>query len=609
MINRVLGRFRIGTKLLIVVGLQGLILSAAFLTFFVSSVSKSANEDTVSQARRVVTLAESIRAEMSDKWKHGIFDQKTLARWAEEGDSDKILASVPIVTAWEAVMARADEGGYRFRTPKFNARNSENEPDEIEASALAMFEADPSLKEHSVYDEHLNAIRYFSPIRLEQECMICHGDPKQSLALWGNSNGIDATGHKMEGYKIDDLHGAFEVIQSLDAADQRAQAAIGSGIGLMLLVLIPSMLFLAYLIRKTIVTPIRKTVSTLNDIAMGEGDLTRRLNVEGKDELSELSHWFNTFIKRIEGVVRNISNAASTVNTASNQVVTNAEVASNATTQSKSQSAVVSTNARDMSSSMQEAASNTNEMSGTLGSLSSAVQEMQEMIATIASNADENATFTNDAETTVRESHQQIDEMGKAADQIGEIVNVIEDIAEQTNLLSLNATIEAARAGDAGKGFAVVASEVKALAHQTALATEDIRQKVSEVQRQSSVAVDSMGEVNNVISQVSGLNRQIAQAVDGQRSTVSDISGDITSVADLAQTVAGQVEESSIASQQITENLASVDGLLSESKTGASDSLEAGQRLHGLAADLDQLVSQFKVSGSDESSDRLTTGG
>ncbi|MEM6776684.1 MAG: methyl-accepting chemotaxis protein [Planctomycetota bacterium] len=594
--NSILGRFRIGTKLLLVVGLQALFLSATFLWFFASTVRSSAHQDTVSQARRVVTVAESIRSEMSDKWKQGIFDQKTLAKWAADGHQDKVLASVPIVTAWEAVMARAEEGGYSFRTPKFDPRNSENEPDAVEAEALNLFATDPRLKEHSVYDEERNAIRYFSPIRLEQECMICHGDPKNSLALWGNDDGLDATGHTMEGYEEGDLHGAFEVVQSLDEADTRAHAAIASGFGLMLIVLVPSMLFLAYLIRKTIVAPIRMTVNTLKDIATGEGDLTKRLQGDGSDEVSELSHWFNTFVERIEGVVRKISTAAGTLNTASNSVVANAGSASETTKQSKSQSAIVSNDAQEMSSNMQDASAHTQEMSGTLSSLSNAVQDMQQMIGTIAGNAEENANFTNEAESVVRESHQQIGEMGAAANQIGEIVNVIQSIAEQTNLLSLNATIEAARAGDAGKGFAVVASEVKALAHQTAIATEDIRSKVSEVQRQSNVAVDSMAETNEVIARVNELNRQIAAAVDGQRTTASEISTDITSVADLARSVAGQVEDSASASRRMTKNMSSVDELLTESASGAEDSLHAGERLHGLASELDGLVSQFRVS-------------
>lgn len=593
---RYLRDLRIRSKLLSLVGLQAIVLSVAFLIMFAVQVRNSAREDTVAQARRVVSMAESVRQEMSKKWKQGIFQQHVLAEWARNGEEDKVLASVPIVTAWEAVMARAEEGGYRFRTPKFDARNADNNPDALEAEALNAFKKSPELSEYTAYDKEQNAIRYFSPIRLEQECMICHGDPKTSQELWGNTRGLDGLGYPMEGYKAGDLHGAFEVVQSLDASDARAQSAIFSGIGLTALVLVPSLLLIALIVRRTIVGPLDRTVATLQDIATGEGDLTRRLDVSGNDELGQLGHWFNTFVARIEDVVRQITQGATTLNQASDSVVSNADGVSSGAERSRQQSAEVNTAANAMSDNMEEVSESTATMSERLAAISDSVVQMQEMISDIASNAEENASFANEAESVVNRSHDQVGDMGAAAEQIGAIVSTIQDIAEQTNLLALNATIEAARAGAAGKGFAVVASEVKQLAKQTAMATEEIRSQVANVQDQSKLTVESIQSINQVIEKVNELNRRIASSVGEQQQTANEITSDVTRVAELAQTVAGQARDTSLASRNITDNLKEVDSILNDNASGAEESLAAGKELSDLATRMQSLVATFKVT-------------
>lgn len=592
----------IRSKILLVVSVQALILSGAFLWMFASKTRESAKEDTESQAKRIIAMAKSVREDMSSKWKQGIFSEELLAKWAHQGEDEKVLGSVPIVTAWRAVMARSEENGYQLRTPKFNPRNSDNEPDAVETEALKAFQADPTLADYSYHDQEANAIRFFSPIRLTSECMICHGDPGTSNELWGNEDGRDPLGYAMENYSVGDLHGAFEVVQSLDAADSRTQSAVTSGLFLMAIVLVPTFALLLFVIQKSILKPLHATVELMKEIATGDGDLTRRLTSNGKDEIAKLGHWFNIFVGRIDGVVRQISGGARTLNSATGSVFTSAETVSAVAEQSKRQSLTVSSAAEEMSINMSNVSEFTVSMSERLEGVSNSIAAMQTNIGMVSQNAKESATVAKDAEEASVKSHEQIGDMGKATHEIGVIVDVIQDIAEQTNLLALNATIEAARAGDAGKGFAVVAEEVKQLAKQTADATENIRLKIENVQQRANVAISSVEEINQIIASVSELSRQIAASVDEQNQMVAAISSDVTTVSDSAQQVASQIRESSNASREITENIAQVDVALAETVSGAANSLAAGDELKQLATRMQDLVSQFRVSEDTEQS-------
>lgn len=595
---KLLSGMSIRSRLLLLVSVQAMVLSIAFLIMFVRHVQESAQDDTQAQARRVSALANSIRDEMSDKWTSGIFDADLLAKWAGEGHTDRILGSVPIVTAWQAVMAKSEEGNYQFRTPNFNPRNPDNEPDKIEAEALNAFKADKGLTEYVVMDKVTNAMRHFSPVRLEQECMLCHGDPKNSLALWGNSDGIDPTGYLMENYSVGDLHGAFEVIQSMDQADQRCASAIFSGFSLMGLVLIPSLCLLSWLIHRSVVKPLAVTVEALKDIASGEGDLTRRLDSDGRDEIAMLGKWFNRFAERIEGVIIKISGGSTTLSAATEVVLSSAHNVSSGTTQSKTQSTTISSAAEELSITMTHVADSTQIMSDKLENASMSVASVEKSITEIAKNAAEGEAVSLQADQTVRLSQDEIRGMNEVTERIGDIVTTIQDIAEQTNLLALNATIEAARAGEAGKGFSVVASEVKELAKQTAMATDHIRQQITNVQGRADRAVQSVDSIRETVAKVHQLSQTIASAVDQQRLAASEIATNVNEAAASGKSVATQLSQVAIATREITENIAHVDTVLQSTSVDAVRSLETGEQLQEVAVSMQQMVAQFRISSA-----------
>jgi methyl-accepting chemotaxis protein len=255
-----------------------ILLGVAMLGAYYVSTEERIVQQYVEKARSVVLTTESAREEMGRKWEQGIFTAETVAQWGHEGRQDKVLASVPVVTAWNAAMAKSKEGGYEFKVPKFDPRNPKNLPDAVEAEVLHMFEKDANLTEHYVLDAKAHKIRYFRPIRLTQECLLCHGDPKTSQELWGNSDGLDITGGPMENWKVGEVHGAFEVVQSLEPAEAQMAVAMWEGAGLIVGLVILSGGVVAWLITRLVSRPTSRIVQTLtsgsDQVAAASGQIS-----------------------------------------------------------------------------------------------------------------------------------------------------------------------------------------------------------------------------------------------------------------------------------------------------------------------------------------------
>ncbi len=354
----------------------------------------------------------------------------------------------------------------------------------------------------------------------------------------------------------------------------------------------------ALAITRSLIRPIDATVETLRDIAEGDGDLTRRLDENQVGELGQLAVYFNRFTQRIHDIVRGIAGNACTLSQSSSQLSQSAMHLSQGAAQSKTQSATVSSAAEELSINMQNMAHSTAEMSAGISTVSRAVEEMKTTISEIAENAERSAEVASQAAAAAEVSNTKVGDMGAAANEIGKVIEVIQDIAEQTNLLALNATIEAARAGEAGKGFAVVATEVKELAKQTAAATDDIRNRIEVMQRSTDQAVGSIEEISDVIGRFNELSRMIASAVEEQSITTQQIASHVSDAAELAQAVARGVSESAEASREITENISHVDGVLQETAAGADQSLASGTELLRLAAEMQGLVDQFHIESA-----------
>ncbi|MEO1617152.1 MAG: methyl-accepting chemotaxis protein [Planctomycetota bacterium] len=231
----------------------------------VKSIRSQAIASTVEKARAICLATESVREQKQEEWEDGLIEHQDLSRLYNESKEDAALGLIPIVSAWRAASKKAAEGGYEFRVPAENPRNPENLPTELEAKALAKIQRE-GLEDYYVVDKEANCVRYFRPVRITKTCLNCHGDPATSNELWGRTDGTDVTGHTMEDWSVGDIHGAFEVSQSLDAADKAAAVGAATAFGLAALALGVVAVLTFYILRR-LTTPLLESAGAIDDAA------------------------------------------------------------------------------------------------------------------------------------------------------------------------------------------------------------------------------------------------------------------------------------------------------------------------------------------------------
>ncbi len=323
-------------------------------------------------------------------------------------------------------------------------------------------------------------------------------------------------------------------------------------------------------------------VERLKDIAAGEGDLTKRLPVEGKDEFAEAANWLNRFIEKLNstlssvcGTTQNLAAAVYQLNSTADQMATSAEEVA-------AQASSVATASEEMAATSNDIASNCH-----------AAADSAQLAANTTQKGFEVVKYTIDGirqrgERT-RQNAQIVASLGERSDQIGAIVATIEDIADQTNLLALNAAIEAARAGEMGRGFAVVADEVRALAERTTRATKEISDMIRAIQAETRQAIVSMEEG------VKGTERGAAEAGQLEQALI-EILEQVNAVTMQVSQIATAAEEQTATTGEITSNIHKISDVVEGTAKGAQDTSNAAGSLSRLGEELRRLMSQFKLS-------------
>ncbi|QUM77055.1 methyl-accepting chemotaxis protein [Moritella sp. 24] len=330
-----------------------------------------------------------------------------------------------------------------------------------------------------------------------------------------------------------------------------------------------------------LVAPIKLVAKRLQDIASGEGDLTQRLEVKSADEVGELATWFNRFLDKLQGTIKDVIKTADTMSNTSQEA---GEIAELSRQGSESQFKEV-----DM--------------------VATASEEMTQTSALVLENADKAAEMACQAEQSAQggqavvqqsaESMQELvermamavpiaNDLEKNSGNISEILSVIEGISEQTNLLALNAAIEAARAGEQGRGFAVVADEVRQLASRTHDSVDQIRVVIEALQ-------SGTRSVTNAISEGNHLALETATQVKEAVSSLAAISSFVAEIQVMNSEIVNAASEQKTVSTEVNGNVANIRNLSQSILEHSTAAEQIGRDIATLSSQQQQLVGQFKV--------------
>jgi methyl-accepting chemotaxis protein len=365
-------------------------------------------------------------------------------------------------------------------------------------------------------------------------------------------------------------------------------------IGIMLVIMLVTGTSI-WMITRKISASIISASTVLKDIAEGEGDLTRNLQVQSQDEVGEMARWFNFFIEKIRSIIAEIQAKVVRLDDSSRDLAGISEHLSSGAEQTSAKAGNVSQAAETMSTNVSAVSAAMEQAFNNMNMVAAAVEEMTSTINEIAENTGKASNITGEAVSQTGRASTQVAELGNAAREIGKVVETITEISEQVNLLALNATIEAARAGEAGKGFAVVANEIKELARQTAEASGEIKKKVDDIQATTQGTVTQISAITEVVNQVNEIVATIATAVEEQSATTREIATNVTQASGGIGEVTQKVSQNSQFSSSISEEITEVSHAAGEMANSSGQvNLRAGE-LAELSSALNELVGRFKV--------------
>ena len=342
---------------------------------------------------------------------------------------------------------------------------------------------------------------------------------------------------------------------------------------------------------------ITKPIALANEFAgrVAAGDLTRRIDMDQKDEIGTLVKSLNLMSEKLQRMIKDVTEGIGTLASSSTELsAVSGQITSNSG-KTAEKSNTVAAAAEEMSSNLNSVAAATEQAAVNFQMIVSAAEEMTATIQEISKNTAKGSRITQSAVKNAQEASGKVERLGRAAKEITKVTETIADISGQTNLLALNATIEAARAGEAGKGFAVVAGEIKALAQQTAQATNEINEKISGVQDTSKEAASAIKAIVGIINEIDEIVTSVATAIEEQSATTREISSNVSQAASGIQEVNDNMNQMSAVTGEVTRNITDVSQAADETSAGSRQVNESAVELAKLAERLNQMVGQFKL--------------
>ncbi|WLI31709.1 methyl-accepting chemotaxis protein [Pseudomonas rhodesiae] len=400
-------------------------------------------------------------------------------------------------------------------------------------------------------------------------------DEMRTLINTRIKEGTDQMGEQLN--KLIALNGAAAK-QANDVAGQSYTSAI-TGIVVVSVAAALLTVLLAWLLTRSIVTPLRKAVQVAETIA--GGNLSSVIEDDGKDEPARLLGALSTMQTNLRQTIRHIAGSATQLASAAEELSAVTEEASRGLQQQNDEIDQAATAVNEMTAAVEEVARNAVSTSEASHQSNQAAREGRDRVV---QTVDAIQTMTHDVQSTAA----MIEGLATQGRDIGKVLDVIRAIAEQTNLLALNAAIEAARAGEAGRGFAVVADEVRALAHRTAQSTQEIEKMVAGIQNGTGEAVQSMQQSNQRTQDTLEMARAAGVALE-------QITQSISLINERNLVIASASEEQAQVSREVDRNLVNIRDLASQSTSGANQTSAASHELSRLAVDLNAMVAKFVI--------------
>jgi len=590
----------------IIIGSTLIIMILTILTaiFTVRDITDVAREGLMQHVKAVKAMGLAVWQRTSENWENQLMDMDNVKKRLAAKD----YSTIPIVSAFNAIRAGGENSIYKLRTPTLKPRNKKNVPTEED---LKIFEKLKDLKGdegYSHFNRETNKFSYYQPIRLSTQCLQCHGDPALSNKYWGNDQGLDPTGHKMEGYNAGMFYGAMIFTYDIDALSPTLYRDLAVNSAIEIIIAILGIIIIILLVSRAL-KPLDRINSTLEEINEGEGDLTRVIEIERYDEVGAVAENFN----RLNG---NLREMISTIFRASDHVKSSSLEMTNSSTSLANVAQEQAASIEETSAAMEEIKGNIDDVSSTANTQASRAgnnRELMEFLSESIRKINENAQNANnmaedthkyaiDGENVLGQTVTGMKEINDSSNKITEIVTIISDISDQINLLSLNASIEAARAGEHGKGFAVVAEEIAKLAEQTAGSTGEINKLIQESNNKVEMGselvaktADSLRLIITNVKQTAEFMDEIAKASIELEKTSTKAAENAKNVNAMSENISKLMEEQSISSNEIIRAIDRINGVTQSVASGSEELAASAEELSSQSEILNDIVKKFKI--------------